>query len=235
MHTPLKTCSHTSIHRPMIAFQCAFITRQHSASGSIWLHCRPGARENPGQVLTGPQTPPPGLLTFLFLPFRIAYPVVQMATQSGKNVYLTVTKESGNSIVLLFKMISTRAASGLYRAITETHAFYRHVSLVTLASLRQSTALRFSGDKGAPTVSFWHCCVSKPCTKFKKLAALETLHFYCSCGVRSSFVLLSPQEVRGLQLQAPSPASFSLPPAQLLPSPKVAPPALAQLLGGLLS
>ncbi|KAK7808558.1 hypothetical protein U0070_027347, partial [Myodes glareolus] len=59
---------------------------------------------------------------------RIAYPVVQMATQSGKNVYLTVTKESGNSIVLLFKMISTRAASGLYRAITETHAFYRHYS-----------------------------------------------------------------------------------------------------------
>ncbi|KAK2113183.1 hypothetical protein P7K49_007449 [Saguinus oedipus] len=59
---------------------------------------------------------------------RIAYPVVQMATQSGKNVYLTVTKESGNSIVLLFKMISTRAASGLYRAITETHAFYRQVS-----------------------------------------------------------------------------------------------------------
>ncbi|ERE77649.1 E3 ubiquitin-protein ligase [Cricetulus griseus] len=58
---------------------------------------------------------------------RIAYPVVQMATQSGKNVYLTVTKESGNSIVLLFKMISTRAASGLYRAITETHAFYRHM------------------------------------------------------------------------------------------------------------
>lgn len=58
---------------------------------------------------------------------RIAYPVVQMATQSGKNVYLTVTKESGNSVVLLFKMISTRAASGLYRAITETHAFYRSV------------------------------------------------------------------------------------------------------------
>lgn len=50
-----------------------------------------------------------------------------MATQSGKNVYLTVTKESGNSVVLLFKMISTRAASGLYRAITETHAFYRSV------------------------------------------------------------------------------------------------------------
>lgn len=62
---------------------------------------------------------------FFFL--RIAYPVVQMATQSGKNVYLTVTKESGNSVVLLFKMISTRAASGLYRAITETHAFYRSV------------------------------------------------------------------------------------------------------------
>lgn len=63
---------------------------------------------------------------------RVVYPVVQRATQSGKRVYLTVTKESGNSIVLLFKMISTRAASGLYRAITETHAFYRHVPLFTL-------------------------------------------------------------------------------------------------------
>ncbi|GAB5571207.1 E3 ubiquitin-protein ligase MYLIP isoform X1 [Prionailurus iriomotensis] len=68
---------------------------------------------------------------------RIAYPVVQMATQSGKNVYLTVTKESGNSVVLLFKMISTRAASGLYRAITETHAFYRHVDTHILEQNRK--------------------------------------------------------------------------------------------------
>ncbi|KAJ8354346.1 hypothetical protein SKAU_G00219130 [Synaphobranchus kaupii] len=56
---------------------------------------------------------------------RIAYPIIQIATQSGKNVYLTITKETTNSVVLLFKLISTRAASGLYRAITETHAFYR--------------------------------------------------------------------------------------------------------------
>ncbi|KPP72110.1 E3 ubiquitin-protein ligase MYLIP-A-like [Scleropages formosus] len=56
---------------------------------------------------------------------RITYPVIQIATQSGKNVYLTVTKESSDTEVLLFKLISARAASGLYRAITETHAFYR--------------------------------------------------------------------------------------------------------------
>ncbi|KAG7469768.1 hypothetical protein MATL_G00132250 [Megalops atlanticus] len=56
---------------------------------------------------------------------RITYPIIQIATQSGKNVYLTITKETTSSIVLLFKLISTRAASGLYRAITETHAFYR--------------------------------------------------------------------------------------------------------------
>ncbi|XP_067913866.1 E3 ubiquitin-protein ligase MYLIP-like [Heterodontus francisci] len=56
---------------------------------------------------------------------RISYPIIQMATQSGKNVYLTITKESGSSIVLMLKLISTRAASALYRAITETHAFYR--------------------------------------------------------------------------------------------------------------
>ncbi|MCI4395364.1 hypothetical protein PGIGA_G00179500 [Pangasianodon gigas] len=56
---------------------------------------------------------------------RISYPLIQIATQSGKSVYLTITKESSDSVVLLFKLISNRAASGLYRAITETHAFYR--------------------------------------------------------------------------------------------------------------
>lgn len=56
---------------------------------------------------------------------RISYPVIQIATQSGKTVYLTVTKDTSDSVVLLFKLISNRAASGLYRAITETHAFYR--------------------------------------------------------------------------------------------------------------
>lgn len=56
---------------------------------------------------------------------RVSYPVIQIATQSGKTVYLTVTKDTSDNVVLLFKLISNRAASGLYRAITETHAFYR--------------------------------------------------------------------------------------------------------------
>ncbi|KAL8182549.1 UNVERIFIED_CONTAM: hypothetical protein K2H54_058020 [Gekko kuhli] len=78
-----------------------------------------------------------------FIPInRIAYPVVQMATQSGKNVYLTVTKESGNSIVHLFKMISTRAASGLYRAITETHAFYRCDTVTSAVMMQYSRDLK---------------------------------------------------------------------------------------------
>lgn len=55
---------------------------------------------------------------------RISYPIIQMATQSNKNVFLTITKELG-SVVLMLKLISNRAASALYRAITETHAFYR--------------------------------------------------------------------------------------------------------------
>ncbi|MBN3321120.1 MYLIA ligase, partial [Atractosteus spatula] len=67
---------------------------------------------------------------------RITYPIIQIATQSGKNVYLTVTKETSNSVVLMFKLISTRAASGLYRAITETHAFYR-CDTVTSAVMMQ--------------------------------------------------------------------------------------------------
>lgn len=75
-----------------------------------------------------------------------------MATQSGKNVYLTVTKESGNSIVLLFKMISTRAASGLYRAITETHAFYRHVPSLCSITPGSASGLRFPDDSKPPTI-----------------------------------------------------------------------------------
>lgn len=66
-------------------------------------------------------------VTFCFFMshLRVSYPVIQIATQSGKTVYLTVTKDTSDSVVLLFKLISNRAASGLYRAITETHAFYR--------------------------------------------------------------------------------------------------------------
>ncbi|KAM6959447.1 E3 ubiquitin-protein ligase MYLIP-A [Aplochiton taeniatus] len=67
---------------------------------------------------------------------RISYPIIQIATQSGKSVYLTVTKDTSDSVVLLFKLISNRAASGLYRAITETHAFYR-CDTVTSAVMMQ--------------------------------------------------------------------------------------------------
>lgn len=71
------------------------------------------------------KTAPETSLCFALSPARISYPVIQIATQSGKTVYLTVTKDTSDSVVLLFKLISNRAASGLYRAITETHAFYR--------------------------------------------------------------------------------------------------------------
>ncbi|XP_006002927.1 E3 ubiquitin-protein ligase MYLIP isoform X1 [Latimeria chalumnae] len=73
---------------------------------------------------------------------RIAYPVIQMATQSAKSVLLTVSKESGNSVVLLFKLISTRAASGLYRAITETHAFYRCDTVTSAVMMQYSRDLK---------------------------------------------------------------------------------------------
>ncbi|XP_053322832.1 E3 ubiquitin-protein ligase MYLIP [Spea bombifrons] len=73
---------------------------------------------------------------------RITYPIIQMATQSGKNVYLTITKDSGNSLVLLFKVVSTRAASGLYRAITETHAFYRCDTVTSAVMMQYSRDLK---------------------------------------------------------------------------------------------
>lgn len=65
------------------------------------------------------------MCVWLLIPCRFIYPAIQMATQSGKHVYVTITKESGENTILLFKFISTNAASGLYRAVTEIHAFYR--------------------------------------------------------------------------------------------------------------
>lgn len=69
---------------------------------------------------------------------RIIYPVIQMATQSGRNVYVTITKDSGDSVDLLFKFISPSAANGLYRAITEIHAFYRCDTVTSSVKMQYS-------------------------------------------------------------------------------------------------
>lgn len=55
-----------------------------------------------------------------------------MVTQSGRNVYVTIMKDNGENLVLLFKFLTTCAASGLYRAITEIHAFYRSAVICLL-------------------------------------------------------------------------------------------------------
>uniref|UniRef100_A0A4W4GBM1 RING-type E3 ubiquitin transferase n=1 Tax=Electrophorus electricus TaxID=8005 RepID=A0A4W4GBM1_ELEEL len=58
----------------------------------------------------------------IFVCYRIMYSAIQMATQSRKNVYVTITKESGDALVLIFKFITTGAAVGLLDcAITEIH------------------------------------------------------------------------------------------------------------------
>ncbi|XP_042628459.1 E3 ubiquitin-protein ligase MYLIP-B [Cyprinus carpio] len=69
---------------------------------------------------------------------RIIYPVIQMATQSGRIVYVTITKDRGDSVVLLFKFISPSAANGLYRAITEIHAFYRCDTVMSTVKMQYS-------------------------------------------------------------------------------------------------
>lgn len=71
---------------------------------------------------------PSGLLTCtqdLTPLHRVNLSLVLTASQTGRNVYVTVTTETGGSEELLFKMATSRAAEGLYRSLTETHAFYR--------------------------------------------------------------------------------------------------------------
>ncbi|KAL6489297.1 hypothetical protein MHYP_G00030380 [Metynnis hypsauchen] len=69
---------------------------------------------------------------------RFIYPAIQMATQSGKNVYVTIAKDNGDNVVLLFKFITASAASGLYRAITEIHAFYRCDTVTSTVMMQYS-------------------------------------------------------------------------------------------------
>ncbi|XP_043116093.1 E3 ubiquitin-protein ligase MYLIP-B [Puntigrus tetrazona] len=98
------------------------------------------ARDSEGQELligVGPE----GLFVCKtdFTPIeRIIYPVIQMATQSGRNVYVTITKDNGDSVVLLLKFISPSAANGLYRAITEIHAFYRCDTVTSSVKMQYS-------------------------------------------------------------------------------------------------
>ncbi|XP_028836367.1 E3 ubiquitin-protein ligase MYLIP-B [Denticeps clupeoides] len=104
--------------------------------GVDW-HC---ARDNEGQKLAvgvGPK----GVFICrkdFSLVNRIIYPAIHMATHSGKNVYMTITQETSESVVFVFKLISTRAASGLYRAITEIHAFYRCDTVTSTVMMQYS-------------------------------------------------------------------------------------------------
>ncbi|XP_070574139.1 E3 ubiquitin-protein ligase MYLIP-like [Ptychodera flava] len=55
----------------------------------------------------------------------ISYGLIKMATHTNRCFFLTIIGPTGESIMLGFKLVTTKAAEGLYRAITEKHAFYR--------------------------------------------------------------------------------------------------------------
>nr|XP_055066018.1 E3 ubiquitin-protein ligase MYLIP-B [Misgurnus anguillicaudatus] len=124
------------VSQPSAEYQALQMVSSLSYYGVEW-H---SARDSEGKELVigvGPE----GLFVCKtdFIPVeRIIYPVIQMATQSGRNVYITITKDNGDSVVLLFKFISPNAANGLYRAITEIHAFYRCDTVMSTVKMQYS-------------------------------------------------------------------------------------------------
>ena len=63
-----------------------------------------------------------------------------MATHDGKSMYLTIMNDLGQTYTIDFKLVSRRAANGLYRCVTEKHSFYR------CDTVRNAVATQFCRD-----------------------------------------------------------------------------------------
>ncbi len=70
----------------------------------------------------------------------INYPTVQMATHAGKCLFLHTIRDDGSNVIVGFKLVSQKAANGLYRCVTEMHSFYR------CDTIRNAVASQFSRD-----------------------------------------------------------------------------------------
>ncbi|XP_077982256.1 E3 ubiquitin-protein ligase MYLIP-like isoform X2 [Glandiceps talaboti] len=70
----------------------------------------------------------------------ISFGLIKMATHTNKCFFLTIVGPTGETIMLGFKLLTTKAAEGLYRSITEKHAFYR------CETVRQAVRTQYSRD-----------------------------------------------------------------------------------------
>jgi E3 ubiquitin-protein ligase MYLIP len=72
----------------------------------------------------------------------ISYPAVRTVrhTTNNRTLYLDTVHDDGSPLELCFKLISDKAANGLYRSVTEMHSFYR------CDTIRLAVASQFSRD-----------------------------------------------------------------------------------------
>ncbi|PAA64312.1 hypothetical protein BOX15_Mlig019534g1 [Macrostomum lignano] len=56
---------------------------------------------------------------------RYPYPRVQKVTISDRVLYLSLSQENGSVKEVGYRLVSQKAANGLYRCVTETHSFFR--------------------------------------------------------------------------------------------------------------
>ncbi len=54
---------------------------------------------------------------FVLFCCRIAYPTVKVATHASKCVFLHTLQDDGKTVILGFRLVSQKAANGLYRYV----------------------------------------------------------------------------------------------------------------------
>lgn len=80
----------------------------------------------------------------------LTYAAIHMATHSGRCVFLNYISHDGESHALGFKLENYEAASALYRAVTEKHAFY------SCETVRNSVTSQFIRDLKGTIVSLFN-------------------------------------------------------------------------------
>lgn len=73
---------------------------------------------------------------------RIAFPLVKLATVNGRSCLLRYWEEDGEEVMVELKLVSHKAASALYRSVTEMMSFFFCDTIMDAVSTQYSRDLK---------------------------------------------------------------------------------------------
>lgn len=85
------------------------------------------------------------IMMYYVLHYSIPYTAIQSATSQRRMFHLVYLSLDGEETSLDFKLDSSQSASGLYRAITEKHAFYSCETVRSAVTAQFIRDLKVSG------------------------------------------------------------------------------------------